>query len=98
MARRIVWSDTAVADLRQIVRYIALDDPAAATRLAERILQRIENAAEFPLSHRAVPEKADESIREAILRPYRVIYEVDEPHEAIHVLRIWHAARGIPEL
>jgi len=74
MACRIVWSQTAVEDLRQIVRFIALDDAAAAAGLAGRILKRIEQAAEFPFSNRAVPEKAEESIREVILRPYRIIY------------------------
>ena len=56
MAWQIVWSQTAVEDLRQIVQFIALDDPAAAVNLANRILSRIEQAAEFPLSSRAVPE------------------------------------------
>jgi len=98
MAYQIVWSQTAVEDLKQIVQFIALDDAAAAADLADRILNRIERAAEFPLSNRAVPEKAEESIREVILRPYRIIYQVDDQRNAIHILRIWHAARGVPDL
>ncbi len=98
MACRIVWSQQAVEDLRQIVQFIALDDAIAAARLADRILAHIERAAELPFSNRAVPEKAEESIREVILRPYRVLYQVDDRRDAIHVLRIWHAARGIPDL
>jgi plasmid stabilization system protein ParE len=98
MACRIVWSQTAVEDLRQIVQFIALDDAAAAASLADRILNRIERAAELPLSNRVVPEKAEELIREVILRPYRVIYLVDDRRDAIHILRIWHAARGVPDL
>jgi toxin ParE1/3/4 len=98
MARQIVWSQTAIDDLRQIVQFIASDDPVAAARLADHILRHIEHAAELPLSNRAVPEKAEESIREAILRPYRIIYWVDDRRGAIHVLRIWHAARGVPDL
>jgi toxin ParE1/3/4 len=98
MAYQIVWSQTAVEDLRQIVQFIALDDAAAAAHLADRILNRIERAAGFPLSNRIVPEKAEESIREVILRPYRIIYQVDDRREAIHILRIWHAARGVPDL
>jgi len=98
MAERIVWSRAAVGDLRQIVQFIAPDDAAAAASLADRILSRIERAAELPFSNRAVPEKAEESIREIILRPYRVIYHVDDRRDAIHILRIWHAARGTPDL
>lgn len=98
MAFQIIWSQTAVEDLREIVRYIALDDPDAAASLADCIVSRIESASELPFSHRAVPEKADPSIREVILRPYRIIYWVDDRRGAIHILRVWHAARGVPNL
>ncbi len=98
MACRIIWSQTAVDDLRQIVEFIARDAAAAAASLADRILRRIERAAELPFSNRAVPEKAEESVREIILRPYRIVYQVDDRRDAIHVLRIWHAARGAPDL
>ena len=98
MAFEIIWSATASEDLKEIVQYISRDDPSAAARLAERILSHIETASSFPFSNRAVPEKGDESIREAILKPYRIIYQADKPRNAIHILRIWHAARGIPEI
>lgn len=98
MAFQIIWSQTAVLDLKEIVQYIALDDSGAAASLAEHIIQRIEMVSELPFSNRCVPEKADQSIREAILKPYRIIYEVDANRSGIHVLRIWHAARGIPDI
>jgi len=98
MAHQIVWSQTAVEDLKQIVQFIGLDDAVAAASLADRILKRIEQAAEFPFSNRAVPEKAEESIREVILRPYRIIHQVDDRRDAVRILRIWHAARGVPDL
>ena len=98
MAFKIVWSQTAVEDLKGIVQYIALDDPNAAANLAERIIQRIEAVSKMSFSNRAVPEKAEESIREAILKPYRLIYQADANRGVIHVLRIWHAARGIPDV
>lgn len=98
MAYQIIWSQTAVDDLRQIVEFIALDDAIAAASLAERILSRIERTAQLPFSNRTVPEKAVESIREIIWRPYRIIYQVDDQRDAIHILRVWHAARGVPDL
>lgn len=98
MAFAIVWSQVAVEDLREIVRFIALDDPAAAAGLADRILGRIELASSLPFSNRAVPEKAEEPIREITLRPYRIVYLVNNNRHAIHILRVWHAARGAPDL
>lgn len=96
MAFHIIWSNTAVEDLKGIVLYIALDNPDAAAKLADRIVQHIETASELPFSNRAVPEKDDQSIREAILKPYRLIYQIDTDRCVIHILRIWHTSRGIP--
>jgi toxin ParE1/3/4 len=98
MAFKIIWTQTAAEDLKEIVQYIALDDPDAAAKLAERIITCIENASNLPFSNRSVPEKGEESIRESILKPYRIIYQTDAHREVLHVLRIWHAARGIPEI
>jgi plasmid stabilization system protein ParE len=98
MAYQIIWSQTAVDDLRQIVEFIAQDDAGAAAHLADHILRRIERTAELPLSNRVVPEKTEESIREIILRPYRIVYQIDSLRQAIRILRIWHAARGVPDL
>ena len=98
MAFQIVWSETASEDLKEIVQYIALDDSSAGAQLAARILSRIETASDLPFSNRAVPEKGDELIRESILKPYRIIYQVDSHKNVINILRIWHAARGLPEI
>ncbi len=64
MALQIIWSQTAVEDLKEIVQYIALDNPDAAASLADRIVTRIEAASALPFSNRAVPEKADKTIRQ----------------------------------
>lgn len=98
MAFQIIWTQTAVEDLKEIVQYIALDNPDAAAKLAERIINCIENASILPFSNRSVPEKKEESIRESILKPYRIIYQADLKRNVIHILRIWHAARGIPDI
>lgn len=98
MAFKVIWSLSASDDLMQIVRFIANDNRKAAAMLAEQILQRAETAGAMPWAGRVVPEKEDASIRELILRPYRIIYLVDEPRDAVHILRIWHAARGLPEI
>jgi toxin ParE1/3/4 len=98
MAFRVIWTSSASNDLRQIVQFIARDNRDAAAKLGERILQHVEAASALPWANRVVPEKGDPSIREAILKPYRIIYLVEERHESIRILRVWHAARGIPEI
>jgi mRNA-degrading endonuclease RelE of RelBE toxin-antitoxin system len=52
-------------------------------------------------SHRAgrmVPEKKDSLVRETIVGSYRLIYRVDDANKIVAIARIWHSARGIPEL
>ena len=98
MAFQIIWTQTAAEDLKEIVQYIAIDNPDAAPKLAEHIIIRIESASILPFSNRSVPEKNEEFIRESILKPYRIIYQIDTDRDSLHILRIWHAARGIPEI
>jgi toxin ParE1/3/4 len=98
MAFRIIWSQLAAEDLKEIVRFIAQDSQPAALKLANHIFSAIEQTSDIPKANRIVPEKEDESIREVILSPYRIIYSVDLRRKAIYVLRIWHAARGNPEI
>ncbi len=62
MAFQIIWSETAREDLKEIAQYIALDNPDAATHLADRILFHIETASTLPFSIRSVPEKGDREV------------------------------------
>jgi len=97
LALRIIWTESASQDLKDIVLFIAQDNKNAAVNLARKVFEHIEKAAQMPQSNRMVPEKDDESIREAILKPYRIIYQVDPVREIITVLRIWHGFRGSPQ-
>ena len=98
MAHRIKWSTQAAEDLKEIVQYISYQNQDAAHSLAEKIILRIEAAANHPYSNRLVPEKNDETIREIILSPYRLIYSVEAGQQVMYIVRIWHAARGIPKI
>jgi toxin ParE1/3/4 len=96
MARKVIWSDGAIADLAALVRYIAADRPFAAERFGQTILEATRKLAEFPHAGRIVPEEGNPSVREIIVEPYRVIYEVNANGQTVAILRVWHAARGQP--
>ena len=98
MDYRIVWTKVALADLRDMARYIAEDDREVAKRFGERIISRVESLVAFPRMGRIVPEYRDDFVREVIITPYRIIYELDDPGETLSVLRVWHGARGEPDL
>jgi plasmid stabilization system protein ParE len=52
----------------------------------------------FPQLGRVVPEENDETIREIIFRSYRIIYKVMAEKEIVAIARVWHGARGDPEI
>jgi toxin ParE1/3/4 len=98
MAYRIFWTPIAVQDLRDICDFISRDNSVAAQRMGEELIKQAEAMTLFPQSGRMVPEKKDPLIRETIVGSYRVIYRVDEVNRVVALARIWHSARGTPEL
>ena len=98
MARKVIWSDEAISDLGGIVSRIAGDNRAAAERMGLTIFDRTRMLAEFPQAGRVVPEERNPDVREIVVEPYRVIYELNANGLTVDVLRVWHAARRRPEL
>jgi toxin ParE1/3/4 len=91
----IIRSAQSDEDLVAIWRYIARDNPPAATRLLERIDQRIESLAAFPFVGEAQPQFGERT-RRIIEGNYLIFYDVLP--DAVHVLRIFHAAKKLDEL
>jgi toxin ParE1/3/4 len=96
MAFQIIWSPSARWDLMDLRDYISLDSPEIARRFISSLFDTVEHLADFPLSGRIVPELRDEQIREVIKRPCRIVYRANR--NTIEIIRIWHSARGIPEI
>jgi len=98
MAHQIIWSLQARDDLREIVTFIAADNPVVAESFGFRLMSKVDVLANFPQIGRVVPEENDENIREIVLRPYRIIYQVLPAQQVVAIARIWHGARGEPEV
>jgi plasmid stabilization system protein ParE len=98
MAHEVIWAPSARLDLRDLLSYIAEYSPSAAPRFAQRVFQAIERLRRFPLSGRIVPEFNDPNIREVIRKPCRIVYRVRDQEQAVEIVRVWHAARGVPEV
>jgi len=83
---RIVWSPTALDQLDEIYNVITTErDTATAAKWFLKINDAVSNLAEFPLSGSSIPESilgehfSDlVGLRQLIVKPYRVIYEVDD--------------------
>ena len=98
MAFKIIWSEQARDDLQAIVLFIARDNPGVAESFGYRLMSKVDALAQFPQLGRVVPEENDEAVREIIFRPYRIIYRVLAEKEIVALARIWHGARGEPEI
>jgi toxin ParE1/3/4 len=98
MAYQLIWAPSARLDLRELTSYIAESRPIAAARFVKQVFHVVEHLADFPESGRVVPEFADPNIREVIRRPCRIVYRVKSQERIVEIARIWHAARGIPQL
>ena len=91
---KIVWSKTALLDLKNIYDYIAKDSKLYAIRLIERIIAAVDQLENFPYSGRIIPEKNDEFFREIILGNYRIFYKIISQNK-ISILRIHHSAKNV---
>lgn len=91
---RVYWTNTAVAHLVLIYEHIAQDSPRYAQRMIDRLLRRSEQIAAFPLSGRMVPEYEEQTIRELLERPYRIIYRVKV--DQIDILAVVHSTQLLP--
>ena len=84
--------------MQSIVLFIAQDNPAVAESFGYQLMSKVDVLAQFPQLGRVVPEENDETIREIIFRPYRIIYKVLAGKQIIGIARVWPGARGEPEI
>ena len=84
----IIWSEPALADLEAIAEYIALENPAAASELVQRVVGHVGQLAEHPESGVRIPELRRSRYRQLIEPPCRVFYRYDGHQVLIlHVMR-----------
>jgi toxin ParE1/3/4 len=98
MAYKLIWAPSARLDLRDLASYIAESRPHASTRFVQRVFQMVGHLADFPESGRMVPEFADPNLREVVRPPCRIVYRLKPQEQTVEIARIWHAARGTPQL
>ena len=98
MAYKLIWSPAARDDLHDIVVFIARDNSNRAMSFGYELISETNRLQEFPEFGRSVPEYRDDNIREIIFRPYRIVYRVNHERGICEIARLWHSARGLPQL
>lgn len=92
LIRRIRFARSALRQLEDGLE--ALDDRAAARRIAGTVERRLRALKKPPRLGRAVPELEVQDLRESIVSPFRIVYRI-EPAE-IRMLAVVHARRDLP--
>jgi plasmid stabilization system protein ParE len=93
---RVEITGPALADLAEIVSFIAQDNPAAAKTVGDNLLDAALSLAKTPFKGTRFQKLA--GVRKLTLPPFKIFYRVNDPTKAVQILRFWHSARHDPKL
>ena len=86
---KIEYSPESIEDLIRLRKFIEIENPLAARRIANTILEGVDKLKIFPRMGLPVHRAPDpELIRDLYIGPYTLRYLVSE--KTICILRIWH--------
>jgi toxin ParE1/3/4 len=91
---KVHWTESALADLQAIEAYIAGRSARYARGTVERIFARVQQLEAHAMLGPVVPEYGDETLRELLESPYRIVYRVLKMR--IDIVAVVHAARHMP--
>ena len=96
MAKNLIWTERASADIEVIVRYIARRNPQAAVAIGLGIYNRAQILLTHPQAGTILDELRDGGWRKLIFRRWKIIYTVRD--DVVIVGRVWPAALGEADL
>ena len=73
---KLTWTEPALRQLDEIIDFIALDKPEAASRVAKSIFDITDNIESFRLLGRKIPEFPAEGYRQIWIRPCWIYYRI----------------------
>lgn len=85
---KLTWTEPALRQLEEIIEFIALDKPDAASRVAKKFFETTDNVEAFKLLGRKIPEFPVEGYRQLWIRPCWIYYRtIAEDIFILHVRR-----------
>ena len=91
---KVLIAESAVADLKEIVEFVAQDDADAASRLGHKLIDQALALRTFPARFPFHDERR--GIRKMPVPPFLVFYACDEVSHVVNILHFWHGARQPP--
>lgn len=97
MDYKVIWTDESIEDLRELTARIAANNPSAALRFGQKIIRQSMLLSQHPRFGRVLRQQDRETLREMVIKPYRLIYEIDDDAATVKIRVLWHGARQEPE-
>jgi len=91
--REVVWALRAKQALEDALTYIAQQSPQNARDLAAQVIERADSLAEFGERGSRVEELKDPDLRQLLVDPFRLLYEVHE--RQVHIVGFLHQRQDI---
>ncbi len=95
----VLWTGTAVEDLKSLCEYLAQDSMNVARKQYKKIRDRAKTLETFPFEGRVIPELQVHNIytyRELVISPWRLFYRISK--QEVYVLAIIDSRRDIHDL
>jgi plasmid stabilization system protein ParE len=73
-----------------------MDSPRYAELVVGRIIAAVDRVESLPDSGRVVPERGDPTIREVVVRPYRIVYR--RRPSGVEITTVFRASRLLPDI
>jgi toxin ParE1/3/4 len=96
---QVVWSNAAENDLRNIIEYIADENPSNAFKIFRSIKKKASMLFTLPERGRILPDLRGQGIlqyREIIISPWRILYRISERN--VYVLSVLDSRRNIEDI
>ncbi|MEO0984091.1 MAG: type II toxin-antitoxin system RelE/ParE family toxin [Cyanobacteria bacterium J06639_14] len=91
----VILSLKAVGDLEAIVQYVGLSNPDVMRKVGLSLLARAKELGQFPFRGQPVPEFFNRpDIRQSILKPFRIVYRVEEEKKRVSIIRFWYLSQA----
>jgi toxin ParE1/3/4 len=91
----LFYTQRALNDLAEIVGYIAEDDPDAALRFGNSLLDYLDLLCRYPRIGPAIRERSE--VRKLVHSPIAIYYRVRENEHAVEILHLRHGSRREPK-
>ncbi len=92
--KKIIWTQSALEDLKNIVKYIEEDSQISANKVALTIVQLVKILENFPFSGRVIPEFKEEQKREIFSFQFRIFYIIHN-NDTVYIARIIRMSQNI---